>query len=118
MQIRVEPYINAMPGSESDQVIIPISLIMENNSEQGEDWPRKFRLTKVQISGVDPQYTTLDRLDHNEWMHNNAEENSRNALRILEDIMPQTFDVFVWFKDDRGKGYKTVFRGLSAGLVY
>lgn len=117
MQIRVAPFINAMPGAQSNDVVVPISFYMEN-SEQHEEWPRKFRLTKVRISRVNEMHTGIDKLDHNSWMHNTQEERDGNALRISRDIMPHTFDVSIWFKDNKGKRYRVKFNRAYAGKVF
>ena len=118
MRIGVEPYVNAMPGSTSNDVIIPIVLRVTNNEDYAE-WKRKYKITKVSVSGVPAIHTQLSDLDHNEWMHNSADYDSRNCLRISLDITDRFFGkITLHFKDDRGKRYKVTFRGLSAGNVY
>lgn len=117
MQVNVGPYINAMPGAQSNDVITPITFYLEN-AKQGEKWPRKFKIVKIKVSGVSKNYYHIKKLNHNLWMHNTAEENDRNGLRIPIKVMPSSFDITIWLKDDKGKRYRIKFHGLGAGKVY
>ena len=114
--VRVEPFVNAMPGSNSSDVIIPISFLVDSEDE-ALPWPRKFRITKIRISGVKKRYTRLSCLDHNNWIHNTLEEEDRNVLRVPDDEIGTSFDIRIWFKDDAGKLYRVEFRGAYAGKV-
>lgn len=90
-----------------------------HNSDQGEEWPRKFKITKVRISNVDRKYTQISDLDHDQWIHNKQTKQDGNALRIPLDIAGRPLQKFVvCFKDDKGKRYQVTFRQLSAGNVY
>lgn len=117
VDIRVEPYINAMPGAQSNDVIIPIGFYL-NNPKQGEPWPRKFKLTRVKVSGIDKSLYQKNDLDHDQWMHNVTEDFDSNVLRVPIDKMPSIFDITIWFKDDKGRRYRVKFHDLGAGEVY
>ena len=117
MRVNVEPYINAMPGAKSENVIIPITFYLQTD-QQGEAWPRKFKIAKMKVSGVAPQFYQNNKLDHNQWMHNSDQERYRNALRIPIDTMPYSFDITLWIKDSKGKKYRVDYYGLGAGEVY
>lgn len=116
LQIRISPYENVMPGSRSENIIIPINF-NANNREGWTDWPRKFRIIKIDIPGVKDKFTRLDKLDHNEWMHNTDMEFSSNALRVPKEEIGYAFNMSIRFKDDRGKRYLVRFYSCQVGQV-
>jgi len=120
IQMRVEPYVNGMPGAQSNDVIIGIHFDCCSNRPEPlpHDWPRKLKITKIRLSGVDKAYTELEDLDHNEWMHSSLEKYDYNVLRVPIDVASYQFSVTIWLKDDKGKRYKTTFHSIGAGVVH
>jgi hypothetical protein len=116
-QLIVEPYENAMPGANSTDIIIPISFEMSNKL-YGEEWVSKFKINKIEISGVADKFTDIKRLDHQGWLHNSEGYEDHNTLRVPETEIGYGFNFSIWIEDNHGKKFKTIFRSLGVGKVY
>lgn len=117
MRVEVSPYVNAMPGSTSNDLIIPIQFsLVEFDSPT--DWPRKFKITQIRLETLKGTITQLSALDHIQWMHPSLPESS-NTLRIpLSKADRYIHTLSLWFKDDTGKRYLVSFHRLYGGDVH
>jgi hypothetical protein len=111
MKIRISPYVNAMPGSSSEDVIIPIRFELENQ-ETFSEWPRKLKITGVRMPGKKASRADLD---HQHWL---THAENGNVIRIPEKEIGRVFHLTLRFKDDHGKRYKVTFYNQGAGVVY
>ena len=108
IQIWLEPFAIDIQNTKSKGVIIPITFWLRT-SNNFEEWPRRFLITKVRINGVDKKHTQIAALDNNSWIYNNTEKYTMDELIIPVDIMPNVFNISIWFKDNNGKRYCVKF---------
>ncbi len=114
-RIDIEPYRDGMPGANSDNVIIPMTI---RTLEAGyHPWNTRFKFTRIKLHWGKKVFYRGDDFDHDEWLLNDGKTPTRNVIRLSHEKLPPSFDITVWFKDETGKRYKYLIKDAGVGWV-